>query len=157
MNRRLLISLSIVAGGYGLFWLLHAGFHSAPTTVRGADLGDLQSVVSCSGETHPVAATLPPQWKIQTFAQVTSPSKLPPAANSCRFKVTTTTGTYQGLYTPAAARATFNFSPRYTHGWFVKPATGNAPGPLYTAKVPPWLQSALKLPPVPNTAARVSP
>jgi len=151
MDRRILISLMIVAGGYASFWLLHAGFHTAPNALRGADLGELKSFTSCAGQTRPLPTDTTPQWRIQSFHQVDStqiPSRI---TSTCTFKITTTTGTYNGLYHPESTYAYLNFSPRYTHGWF-RTDNGNTVSPFYRIKAEAWLRDTFELPTVEVTA-----
>ena len=71
--------------------------------------------------------------------------------NTCTFKITTTTGTYNGLYHPESAYAYLNFSPRYTHGWF-RTDKGNTVSPFYRIKAEAWLRDTFELPTVEVTA-----
>ncbi|MED5464935.1 MAG: hypothetical protein VX699_09800 [Myxococcota bacterium] len=151
MNRKLLLSFAVVLAGYGVFWVIHAGFHSPPGTLRGGDLGPIVSVTPCRGEAPKDFSNTLARWKIQGFYHV-SEDGFPQGPVDCTFHIETTTGRYKAFYQAGAPRLYFSFLPRYTHGWFQKPPPGDWPQPLYQAPLTPWLIQTLGLPESPPRA-----
>ena len=147
MTKRILKSFLLILSGYFTFWLIHAGFHSPPNSIRGGDLGKLDSLVGCGLQETNALQDYQAQWKIWMF-QLVDPHENQPDAFPCTLELKTSSGNFKGFRAKNSNQIYFSFVPRYTHGWFNTPAlsptqqkSDRLSRPLYSAQMPEWIQS----------------